>query len=62
MGHDAILQVRADREITGDEARSVGRLSGNTVAEQTMSFLMLSGGLMSIFQMCPVQGMQRLGS
>jgi len=23
MGHDAILQVRADREITGDEARSV---------------------------------------
>ncbi len=23
MGHDAILQVRADREITSDEARSV---------------------------------------
>lgn len=23
MGHDAILQVRADREITGGEARSV---------------------------------------
>ncbi len=28
MGHDAILQVRADREITGDEARSVRNIIG----------------------------------
>jgi len=39
MGHDAILQVRADREITVDETRSVSNIIGKYYSGADDEFL-----------------------
>jgi len=45
MGHDAILQVRADREITGDEARSVRNIIGKYCSGADYEFLDVKRGI-----------------
>ncbi len=45
MGHDAILQVRADREITGDEARSVSNIIEKYCGGADYEFLDIKRGI-----------------
>jgi NMD protein affecting ribosome stability and mRNA decay len=45
MGHDAILQVRADREITGDENRSVSNIIEKYCGGADFEFLDVKRGI-----------------
>ncbi|MCD4768231.1 MAG: 60S ribosomal export protein NMD3 [Methanosarcinales archaeon] len=45
MGHDAILQVRADREITGDETRSVRNIIEKYCGGADYEFLDIKRGI-----------------
>ena len=45
MGHDAILHLRADREITGDETRSVSNIIEKYCCGTDYEFLEVKRGI-----------------